>query len=128
MEHVTRPLMVGSFRQPRPSRTAVERLGQLEAPRPPLCANEHIKREEESDLLMYMLTCSAAPQATPRGGTQLGATHECCRANRAPGCRDERMTGGGLKRHWIAARTETVSKSEGLTSAVWDGEVSPICT
>ena len=45
------------------------------------------------------LICSAAPQATPPGyshsnSTQLGATHYgCCRANRAPRCREERGRG-----------------------------------
>ena len=48
------------------------------------------------------LTCTAAPQATPTGATQLGLTYYGCRrANEAPGCREER--GRGLEEERIRA-------------------------
>ena len=47
IEHVTRQPMVGNFRQPGPSRTAIECQGNLKYPAPPHgCRREH-KRDEK---------------------------------------------------------------------------------
>ena len=107
MELVTRQPMVGNFKQPGPSWTAAERQGNLKHPGPSVGANGHMRgmrggreggREGSTNVHTACLGASLAlrhhrllPQAITIGATQPGATHYgCCRASRAPGCREER--------------------------------------